>query len=115
MCNYYFMFVSTFLITALGAWVTERMVEPAWANTKATEKPEEIKSLSASERRGLWFALGGAALFTALYWADSSRTGTSATRDGRHPEIALHVRHRGADVSGGRRSRASPTASGPAP
>jgi aminobenzoyl-glutamate transport protein len=66
MCNYYFMFVSTFLITALGTWVTERIVEPRLGKYEGTEKPEEIKSLSASEQRGLWFALGGASLFTAF-------------------------------------------------
>jgi len=66
MCNYYFMFVSTFLITALGTWVTERIVEPRLGKYEGTEKPEEIKSLSASEKRGLWFALGGASLFTAF-------------------------------------------------
>ena len=27
-CNYYFMFVSTFLVSAVGTWVTERFVEP---------------------------------------------------------------------------------------
>jgi aminobenzoyl-glutamate transport protein len=66
MCNYYFMFVSTFLITALGTWTTERIVEPRLGKYEGDEKPEEIKALTSLERRGLWFALVGAALFTAF-------------------------------------------------
>lgn len=66
MCNYYFMFVSTFLITALGTWTTERIVEPRLGKYEGDEKPEEIKALTSLEKRGLWFALVGAALFTAF-------------------------------------------------
>lgn len=66
MCNYYFMFFSTFLITGLGTWVTERIVEPRLGKYEGTEKAEEIKPLSGPEKRGLWFALGGALLFTAF-------------------------------------------------
>lgn len=65
-CNYYFMAVSTFLITFLGAWVTERVVEPRLGKYEGSEQPEEIKPLDSSEQRGLWFALVAAALFTAL-------------------------------------------------
>ncbi|MCK9997107.1 MAG: AbgT family transporter, partial [Candidatus Krumholzibacteria bacterium] len=33
-CNYYFMFVSTFLIAALGTWVTEKIVVPRLGSYK---------------------------------------------------------------------------------
>lgn len=65
-CNYYFMAVSTFLITALGAWVTERVVEPRLGQYTGDEKPEVIKPLDKSERRGLWYAVVAALLFTAF-------------------------------------------------
>lgn len=65
-CNYYFMAVSTFLITILGAWVTERVVEPRLGKYEGKEKAEEVKPLSPEEKRGLRFALITAALFTAF-------------------------------------------------
>lgn len=65
-CNYYFMAVSTFLVTLLGAWVTERLVEPRLGQYEGDEKPEEVKPLSASEKRGLFFALVAGLLFTAF-------------------------------------------------
>lgn len=65
-CNYYFMAVSTFLITFLGAWVTERVVEPRLGKYEGDEKPEEIKPLSPEEKRGLRFTLVATILFTGL-------------------------------------------------
>lgn len=65
-CNYYFMATSTPLIALLGTWVTERIVEPRLGLYSGDEKPEEVKPLSASERRGLRFALVAAVLFTAF-------------------------------------------------
>lgn len=51
--NYYFMVVSTFLITFLGAWVTDRWVEPQLGRYNGNVEREEIKKLTANERRGL--------------------------------------------------------------
>jgi len=65
-CNYYFMFVSTFLITFLGAWVTDRIVEPRLGKYEGSVAPEEIKPLTVLERRGLWYALVASIIFTAL-------------------------------------------------
>lgn len=65
-CNYYFMFVSTFLITLLGAWVTEKIVEPRLGQYQGDEKPEEIKPLTGSEKKGLWYALIAGIFFTAF-------------------------------------------------
>jgi len=58
--NYYFMFVSTFLIAAAGTWVTERIVEPRLGKYGGSET-EEIKRLSKEEKKGLRYAV-----FTAI-------------------------------------------------
>jgi aminobenzoyl-glutamate transport protein len=65
-CNYYFMFVSTFLVAALGTWVTEKVVVPRLGPYSGEEKPEEIRNATREEKRGLWFALGAVLLFTAF-------------------------------------------------
>jgi aminobenzoyl-glutamate transport protein len=64
--NYYFMFVSTFLIAGLGTWVTERLIIPRLGTYKGEEKPEEIRQLNPLERRGLRYAGGAALLFLAF-------------------------------------------------
>lgn len=57
-CNYYFMVVSTFLIAALGTWVTERIVVPRLgAYAGAAVQTPDLQPLSAPEKRGLWWAL----------------------------------------------------------
>ncbi len=61
--NYYFMCASTFLITVIGTWVTEKVVEPRLNKTlpydnSSSEKTTEITThLTSDERRGLIFAL----------------------------------------------------------
>lgn len=55
-CNYYFMAASTFLIAALGTWVTERIVVPRLGQYTGEEKPEEIRSATPAEKRGMLFA-----------------------------------------------------------
>jgi aminobenzoyl-glutamate transport protein len=70
--NYYFMFVSTFLITGLGWWVTEALVAPRLGAAAALPQPgaddtaDAIKPLTGEERRGLRFALAAFVVFTAL-------------------------------------------------
>ncbi len=54
--NWYFMAVSTFLITAAGTWVTERFVAPRLGDYTGPAPREELKPLSTLEKRGLWFA-----------------------------------------------------------
>ena len=68
-CNYYFMAVSTFLITILGTFVTERLVEPRLGKYTGDEKPEELRTLTPDEKRGLWFAALAALLFTLFILA----------------------------------------------
>ena len=57
-CNYYFMFVSTFLIAAVGTWVTEKIVEPRLGSYEGAEVAEddEMRHLTAKEKSGLWWA-----------------------------------------------------------
>lgn len=64
--NYYFMFVSTFLISGLGTWVTEKLVIPRLGVYEGEEKAEEIRQLNQLERRGLRYALVTALLFVAF-------------------------------------------------
>jgi len=65
-CNYYFMFVSTFLIAGLGTWVTEKIVIPRLGAYTGEEKPQEITTLNSTEKRGLKFAGLAMIVFTAL-------------------------------------------------
>jgi aminobenzoyl-glutamate transport protein len=75
--NYYFMFVSTFLITGLGWWVTERLVAPRLGAIEAAPGADPadaaandaVKPLTAAEKRGLKFAFAGFMLLTTpLLW-----------------------------------------------
>ncbi|MDP2174521.1 MAG: AbgT family transporter [Bacteroidota bacterium] len=68
-CNYYFMFASTFLISALGTWITEKIVVPRLGEYKGEEKAISIEQLNKDEKKGLWFALFGAILFTVFLLA----------------------------------------------
>lgn len=66
MCNYYFMFASTFLITFLGTWLTENVVEPRLGKYSGDARADEIKPLNKEERRGLKYAFYASLLFVAL-------------------------------------------------
>ncbi|RDV13179.1 AbgT family transporter [Pontibacter diazotrophicus] len=64
--NYYFMFVSTFIIAALGTWVTEKVVIPRLGEYEGDEKPQSIDMLNAQEKRGLLYATIAILLMTAF-------------------------------------------------
>jgi aminobenzoyl-glutamate transport protein len=72
--NYYFMFVSTFLITALGWWVTEKLVAPRMESEGGAEvdgdggedAEEAVKPLAPEEKRGLAYASVAFAVMTGL-------------------------------------------------
>ncbi len=66
MANYYFMAVSTFVVTAVGTWVTERIVAPRLGAYTGSAPREELKPIVAAERRGLWAAAGATVLLTAV-------------------------------------------------
>jgi aminobenzoyl-glutamate transport protein len=65
--NYYFMFVSTFLITALGTFVTERIVEPRLGTPIASNEGAHLAgALTHEQRRGLWAAFAAALVLAAV-------------------------------------------------
>ncbi|HEY4651660.1 MAG TPA: AbgT family transporter, partial [Pontibacter sp.] len=64
--NYYFMFVSTFLIAALGTWVTEKIVIPRLGEYNGDEKPENIDHLNPQEKRGILYATIAVLLMSAF-------------------------------------------------
>ena len=68
--NYYFMATSVFLITALGTFVTERVVEPRLGPAQGTVHGDTMATtLSESEKRGLWWAAAAAGVATiAILW-----------------------------------------------
>jgi aminobenzoyl-glutamate transport protein len=55
--NYYFMFVSTFLIAGIGTWVTEKIVAPRLGEYNGDVPQEEIEPLSKAEKVGLRYSL----------------------------------------------------------
>jgi aminobenzoyl-glutamate transport protein len=84
--NYYFMFVSTFFIAALGTWVTEKIVVPRLGEYRGDAKPEEIKKLDDDEKRGMRFTLVAFLIIVILlawsmmpidqgFWADIPGSG----------------------------------------
>lgn len=60
--NLYFMIVSTFVITALGAFVTEKIVEPRLGEYKGSHT-EIVEDITSDEKRGLKYALIAMILF----------------------------------------------------
>lgn len=72
-CNYYFMFASTFLLTAVGTWVTERVVAPRLGAYSAEGTPgasESLQPLTPREKRALVWAVAAGLLFgLVLLWS----------------------------------------------
>jgi aminobenzoyl-glutamate transport protein len=64
--NFYFMFVSTFVIAATGTWVTERIVAPRLGTYAGDERTGSVEPLNAVERRGLVFALAAQVVLASL-------------------------------------------------
>lgn len=56
--NYYFMAVSTFVVSLAGTWVTKRIVEPRLGVYNGTVESEQISKLSLKEIKGLKWAAG---------------------------------------------------------
>ncbi|UCE49657.1 MAG: AbgT family transporter [Phycisphaerales bacterium] len=57
--NYYFMFVSTFLITVVGTWITEKIVEPRLGEYTGPAERPSLEQLTSREKKGLTGALIG--------------------------------------------------------
>ena len=76
LCNYFFMFVSTFLIAAVVYWVTRRKLLPAMGNYGGSTLFEGYKPLSRKERRALTVAIiVGVAYVALVLWLTFSSYG----------------------------------------
>lgn len=64
--NYYFMFVSTFLLAAAGTWVTEKIVIPRLGVYAQANEHEQLTSLTMEEKRGLKYALYTLLIFAGI-------------------------------------------------
>ena len=64
--NYYFLVVSTFLISFTGTWITAKIVEPRLGSYDGDVKKESIDKLSQTEKKGLVWSLITAALIFAF-------------------------------------------------
>ncbi|MCZ7603434.1 MAG: AbgT family transporter [Melioribacteraceae bacterium] len=64
--NYYFMFVSTFFLAAIGTWITEKIIVPRLGEYKGDAEREELKRLSPQEKKGLKYALLASLAFLAI-------------------------------------------------
>ncbi len=54
--NYYFMFVSSFLVVIVGTWVTEKIVEPRLGEYNGSAEKISIQQLTGLEKKGLIWA-----------------------------------------------------------
>ena len=54
--NYYFMFISSFLVIIVGTWVTEKIVEPRLGKYDGPAKKIPIEQLTETEKKGLNWA-----------------------------------------------------------
>ena len=69
MGNYFFLFVSTFLITIIGTFVTNKIVEPrlgAYDPSNASEEDDTLTTITEKERKGLRNAGLAALAFVAV-------------------------------------------------
>ena len=64
--NYYFLFTASFLLTAIGTVVTEKIVEPRLGPYTGAAPREELKALTTAEKRGLWWTACGLAMLAAV-------------------------------------------------
>lgn len=67
--NYYFMFVSTFVIAFAGTWVNNVWVEPRLGKYRGNVEMEEIKPLLPAEKNGLKWVLFVFIIWLAIFAA----------------------------------------------
>jgi aminobenzoyl-glutamate transport protein len=74
--NWYFLIAASVLITVVGTWVTEKIVEPRLGPYTGDAKPEEIKPLDAAEKRGLlWAVLATLGVTALVLWGTLTEGG----------------------------------------
>ncbi len=66
LCNWYFMFTSTFVITAVGTFVTDKIVEPRLGKYEGAIDTSAAQALTAEEKKGLKYAGIAALVYVAV-------------------------------------------------
>ncbi len=66
--NYYFMFMSTFMIVLLGTWVTEKIVEPRLKSYEGTAEKMAVNDITPQEKRRDLSGLASGCSFLLLLW-----------------------------------------------
>jgi aminobenzoyl-glutamate transport protein len=66
MVNYFFMVTSAIMITIIGTWITEKIIEPRLGPYRGEEKPLEIEQITPLEKKGLKWAGIGTLVFIAV-------------------------------------------------
>ncbi len=79
-CNYYFMFVSTFIIAAAGTWVTEKIVAPRLGEYHGADDDvdhgEELRPLTSAEKKGLvWSLVVNVLMIAVVIWGLAPENG----------------------------------------
>lgn len=97
-CNWYFMIVSTFLLTFLGTWVTEKIVEPRLGEYKGSHSGDSME-VTKLEKKGLIAAGISILVFAAVmifltvpqtaWLKDQNGTLSAFIHDGLVPTIML--------------------------
>jgi aminobenzoyl-glutamate transport protein len=64
--NWYFMIVSTVMLTIIGTIVTEKIVEPRLAPYTSNEEHDKVELISSAQKRGMRFAGIAALAYIAL-------------------------------------------------
>lgn len=65
--NYYFMVVSTVILSVAGTWVTHRFVEPKLGTYRGDVKADALEKLTPAEKKGLkWVTAVTLAIFAVL-------------------------------------------------
>ena len=88
--NWYFMMAATFVLTAAGTWVTEKIVAKRLGDYAGDVKRESLQPLSALEKRGLWAALTAvAALVGLIAWGVAPAGGFLDAKSDRFTDSAF--------------------------
>jgi aminobenzoyl-glutamate transport protein len=83
--NYYFMIVSTFLISFLGTWVTEKIVAPRFGKYQpdGEEDTLALERLTKKEKKGLLYSgLTFMVFFVLILWGAIPEDGVMRSEDG---------------------------------
>lgn len=66
LCNWYFMFISTFVITAVGTFVTDKIVEPRLGKYEGVVDTSAARDLTPEEKKGMKYAGIAALAYVAV-------------------------------------------------